>query len=70
MRSLLEVLREKEMDLARVRQEVDVLRFVAPLLFERDDQFMDPGEVLRPEPPPRNRWPLEIDELPQGSPGL
>jgi hypothetical protein len=70
MRSLLEVLREKEVDLARVRQEVEALRFVAPLLFERDDQFRDPSEVLWPETPPKNRWPLEVDELRQVSPGL
>jgi hypothetical protein len=54
MRNLLEVLREKETDLARVRQEVEALRFVAPLLFDRSDQ-------LRPETPPPNRWPLEVD---------
>ena len=49
MRNLLDVLREKESDLVRVRQEVEALRFVAPLLFERDDQFRDPSEVLWPE---------------------
>ncbi len=70
MRSLLEVLRQKEIDLARVRQEVEALRFVAPLLLEGDDQFRDRLEVLWPETPPKNRWPLEVDELPRISPGL
>ena len=45
MRNLLEVLREKETDLARVRQEVEALRFVAPLLFDRNDQFRSPPEL-------------------------
>jgi hypothetical protein len=70
MKSLLEVLRQKEIDLARVRQEVEALRFVAPLLLEGDDQFRDRLEVLCPETPPKNRWPLEVDELPRISPSL
>jgi hypothetical protein len=65
MRNLHQVLQEKETDLARVRQEVEALRFVAPLLFESDD----PPEVWS-GPPPKNRWPLEVEELSQVSPGL
>jgi hypothetical protein len=67
MRNLLEVLREKETDLARVRQEVEALRFVAPLLFERPDQFSSPPELSWAEAPQKNRWPLELD-APQLSP--
>jgi hypothetical protein len=70
MRSPHEVLRQKEMDLARVRQEVEALRFVAPLLFERDDQLIGPPDPLWPDAPPQNRWPLEIEELPRASPGV
>jgi hypothetical protein len=70
MRNLYEVLRQKEMDLTRVRQEVEALRFVAPLLLEGDDQFRNPPEALWPETPPSNRWPIEVDELPQTSSGL
>jgi hypothetical protein len=70
MRNPHEVLRQKEMDLARVRQEVEALRSVAPLLFESDDQFRDPPELLWTGAPPKNRWPLEVEELPQVSPGL
>jgi hypothetical protein len=70
MKNLLEVLQEKETDLARVRQEVEALRFVAPLLFEMDDPFSDPREALWLEPPTQNRWPLEVDEPPQISSGL
>lgn len=65
MRNLNDVLRQKEMDLARVRQEVEALRFVAPLLFDRDDQFRDLPEPAWPETPPQNRWPLEVDEPPR-----
>jgi len=39
MKNVYEVLRQKEMDLTRVRQEVEALRYVAPLLSEqREDQ--------------------------------
>jgi hypothetical protein len=69
MRNLHEVLRQKEMDLARVRREIEALRFVAPLLFETDDQFRLPAELLQSETPPRNRWPLQLDELSGISPG-
>jgi hypothetical protein len=63
MRNLHEVLRQKEMDLARVRQEVEALRSVAPLLFEGDDRFRH--ELLQSEVP--NRWPLEVEDA--SSPG-
>jgi hypothetical protein len=55
MRNLFEVLREKEMDLVRVRHEVEALRFVAPLLFEQSDPSWSAT-------PPKNRWPLELNE--------
>lgn len=68
MRNLIEVLREKETDLARVRQEVEALRFVAPLLFDRDEQFRSQPELSWAETPPKNRWPLEVDGPAQLSP--
>jgi hypothetical protein len=68
MRNLHEVLRQKELELARVRQEVEALRFVAPLLIGSSDQSSDPLE-LWPAPPPKNRWPLELEDLPQASAG-
>jgi hypothetical protein len=70
MRSLQEVLKQKEMELTRVRREVEALRSVVPLLVEADDQFRRPPEVFWPETPPTNRWPLEVDEFPQASTGL
>jgi hypothetical protein len=70
MRNLQEVLLQKEMALARVRQEVEALRFVAPLLLERDDQFTSPQEQSWSTALPRNRWPLEVEDRPQIAPGL
>ncbi|MGH9501026.1 MAG: hypothetical protein ACRD3L_17945 [Terriglobales bacterium] len=61
MRNLIEVLREKETALARVRQEVEALRYVAPLLFEQNDEFRSRPELAWPEAAPQNRWPLEVD---------
>jgi hypothetical protein len=42
------------------------------LLFERerDDRFGDPPELLWPAVPPKNRWPLEVDEPSGLSPKL
>lgn len=63
MRNLDEVLREKEMALLRVRQEIEALQVVAPMLMER----MEPvgPELARSEPASKNRWPLEVDAPPQ-----
>ena len=41
------VLREKELNLARVRNEVQALRFVVPLLAEERDR-VEPGLASRP----------------------
>jgi hypothetical protein len=37
MRDLYQVLREKELDVVRVREEIDLLRAVIPLLSDEDD---------------------------------
>jgi hypothetical protein len=62
MKNIYEVLREKEMDLARLRTEVDALRFVVPLLTDRgeDQSVRQPGlswAALR-----RNKWPLKVGD--------
>jgi hypothetical protein len=69
MRDLHEVLRQKEMDLARVRQEVEALRYVAPLLFEAEDQPGSPDERSW-SAAPKNRWPLELEQVPRVSSGF
>jgi len=65
MRNVYEVLRTKELDLQRVRVEVEALRLIAPLLSERAEHVMRETEVSSPTQPAKNRWPLRVDELPQ-----
>jgi hypothetical protein len=75
MRSVQEVLSEKEIDLARVRQEIAALRCVAPMLAdENEPPRLEPvrRDALRVESAPsvtelprlesgtRNRWPLDV----------
>jgi len=65
MRNVREVLRQKEMDLTRVRREVEALRCVAPMLAEaRNHQISAEADVRQ-----KNRWPLQITELPPESAG-
>ena len=54
MKDLYAVLLEKEQQVQRVRKEVEALRNVLPLLAE------DSTEMLKPEPGPGNKWPLEV----------
>lgn len=68
MRNPLEVLQQKEMELARVRREIEALHCVAPLLAELEDARNDPPK-LRESTNPANRWPLDVDEHPQASAG-
>lgn len=57
MKDVYQVLRQKEMDLTRVRQEAEALLLVAPLLSEqREDQPEIPESGSRQE----NRWPLRL----------
>jgi len=60
MRDLQQVLDEKEIELARVRQQIEALKFVAPLLAEQRESVEVPIELSRSEPAQRNRWPLEV----------
>jgi hypothetical protein len=59
MKNIYEVLREKEMDLTRLRIEVEALRFVAPLLAERNDE-QGADLVWAATVPERNKWPLNV----------
>ena len=66
MKNIYEVLREKEMELARLRNEVDALRFVAPLLADRSGE---PNDDSRARPDlawspvlERNKWPLKMGD--------
>jgi hypothetical protein len=67
MKDIYEVLREKEMDLARLRIEVDALRFVAPLLTDRNGEANDDRVLRRPDLAwapalERNKWPLKAGD--------
>ena len=44
MRDLYQVLREKEMDIIRIRQEIEALRAILPLI-------SDENEIDKPTPP-------------------
>jgi hypothetical protein len=60
MKDISQVLSQKEQDILRVRQEIEALRFVIPLLADentRDTARSDVG----PQPGREgNRWPLTI----------
>jgi hypothetical protein len=69
MKNIYEVLREKEMDLARLRIEVEALRFVAPLLSDRSGESSADTLVPRPDLAwspalERNKWPLKAGDDP------
>jgi len=69
MKNVYEVLREKEMRLARLRTEVDALRVVVPLLADRSNEAGDDHVVYQSMVQPdllwtpaleRNKWPLKV----------
>ncbi|HXM20674.1 MAG TPA: hypothetical protein VN948_05360 [Terriglobales bacterium] len=67
MKNVYEVLREKEMDLTRLRTEVAALRFVAPLLADRSGEPNDDPGGSRPNLAwtpalERNKWPLKTGD--------
>jgi len=65
MKNIYEVLRNKEMDLERLRIEVDALRFVAPLLADQTAESSDVGAMRQPKVAwipemQRNKWPVKM----------
>jgi len=59
MINVYQLLRQKELDLERLRREVSALRAVVPLLAEGQDS------VNRPElSSAGNKWPLKVDDMP------
>jgi hypothetical protein len=58
MKNAYEILRQKEADLARVRQQIECLRVVAPLLSEEsspDDPQQLPSDEIRKRPA-QQKW--------------
>ena len=65
MKDIYQVLREKEQQVARVRKEVEALRFCAPLLAEAGEgqaSANQNGSV------PANRWPADVQSEAQPNP--
>lgn len=67
MKNIFAVLREKEIRLARLRTEVEALRFVAPLLSDqgddqRDDQGLHEPDLAWAPVLQRNKWPLKMGD--------
>ena len=67
MKNIFEVLRDKEMRLARLRTEVEALRFVAPLLTDHGDDQLDDQGFQQPDLAwtpvlQRNKWPLKVGD--------
>ena len=62
MKDISQVLLQKEEDLLRVRQEIEALRFVIPLLADENTRNIA-GSDLSPLPGPEgNRWPFAIKD--------
>jgi hypothetical protein len=67
MKNIFEVLREKELRLARLRTEVEALRFVAPLLTDQSPDHSDHERAPQPDLAwapvlQRNKWPLKVGD--------
>ena len=60
MKDVYQVLREKELDVTRVRKEVEALRFAIPLLAEGADSMNVAAAPQRPSGH-INTWPLHIE---------
>jgi hypothetical protein len=61
MKDVYQVLREKELDVTRVRKEVEALRFAIPLLAEGAESMHVVAAAPRLPSGQINRWPLHIE---------
>jgi hypothetical protein len=66
VKDIYQVLREKELAVARVRQEVEALRFCAPMLAEATEPSLTPGAPTNGTS--TNRWPADRDSGPSTNP--
>lgn len=60
MKDVFAVLRQRELDLFRVREEVEALRCVIPLLSEEATPVRAIANVPATSVRPTNKWPLEV----------
>lgn len=65
MKDVFAVLRQTEMDLARVRNEIQALRFVIPLLSEAPGFAAAVGEAFPSSSADNNKRSLELRNTPQ-----
>ena len=61
MKDVYQVLREKELDVTRVRKEVEALRFAIPLLAEGADSMNFAAPAPQLPSGHINRWPINIE---------
>lgn len=69
MKNVYEILRSKEMDIARLRGEIEALRRVIPLLEDGVNPAFEPQRRLSSPAPESNRWPLELSPTDGRTPG-
>jgi hypothetical protein len=69
MKNLYEVLRSKEMDIARIRAEIQALRGVIPLLEDEISPAYEPQRRPLSVSPEPNRWPLDLNSADRRNPG-
>jgi hypothetical protein len=60
MKNVFAVLRERETDLARVREEIKALRFVIPLLAEESASVPSIADISAVPSRVGNKWPLDV----------
>lgn len=68
MKDIYQVLREKEQAIARVRRELEALRFCAPMLAEAAEPLRSAAAPAPGSTVVENRWPAEADPRPSPNP--
>jgi hypothetical protein len=59
MKDIYQVLREKEQAVARLRREIEALRFCAPMLAEAGEAIQPPAPS--PSSTQATRWPVDVE---------
>jgi hypothetical protein len=68
MKDVYQVLREKELDVMRVRKEIEALRFAVPLLTEEADSTNISAAASQLPSERINMWPLRVETTLQDAP--
>ena len=63
MKDIFQVLLQKEQEILRVRQEIEALRFVIPLLADENTRDTARSDVSPLPGREGNRWPLTVQGL-------